>query len=266
MFIAELEHPRFREFDLTSLRTGIMAGAPCPVEIMRRVDAEMHMHEVAIAYGMTETSPILTFTRTDDSVERRVTTVGRAFPHIEVKIVDPVTGATVPTGTPGEVCGRGFGVMLGYWDHPEATSKAIDVARWMHTGDLGTMDEDGYVNIVGRIKDIIIRGGENISPREIEEYLYTHPDVAEVQVIGVPSERYGEEVMAWVKLRDGASVSDDELAAFCHGQIATYKIPRYWKRVDSFPMTVTGKIQKFRMRELAIEELRLEQAAAIVTA
>jgi fatty-acyl-CoA synthase len=266
MFIAELEHPRFARFDLTSLRTGIMAGAPCPVEVMKRVDATMHMDEVAIAYGMTETSPCLTFTRSDDSVERRVTTVGRAFPHIEVKIVDPVAGATVPRGTRGEVCGRGFGVMLGYWDNPEATANAIDAARWMHTGDLGTMDPDGYVNIVGRIKDIIIRGGENISPREVEEYLYTHPDAAEVQVIGVPSERYGEEVMAWIKLRDGASVSDDDLAAFCHGKIATFKIPRYWKRVDSFPMTVTRKIQRFRMRELAIEELRLVQAAAVVTA
>ena len=266
MFIAELGHPRFREFDLTSLRTGIMAGAPCPVEIMKRVDAEMHMGEVAIAYGMTETSPILTFTRVDDTIERRVTTVGQAFPHIELKIVDPLTGATVPRGVPGEVCGRGFGVMLGYWENPEATAAAIDPARWMHTGDLGTMDEDGYVNIVGRIKDLIIRGGENISPREIEEYLYTHPDVAEVQVIGVPSERYGEEVMAWITLRAGASVSDDELDAFCRGKIATFKIPRYWKRVDSFPMTVTGKIQKFRMREIAVEELRLEQAAAIVTA
>ena len=209
---------------------------------------------------------MLTFTRVDDTVERWVTTVGQAFPHIEVKIVDPASGATVPRGAPGEVCGRGFGVMLGYWENPEATAAAIDPARWMHTGDLGTMDEDGYVNIVGRIKDLIIRGGENISPREIEEYLYTHPDIAEVQVIGVPSERYGEEVMAWITLRAGASVSDDELDAFCRGKIATFKIPRYWKRVDSFPMTVTGKIQKFRMREIAVEELRLEQAAAIVTA
>jgi fatty-acyl-CoA synthase len=266
MFIAELEHPRFAEFDLTSLRTGIMAGAPCPVEIMKRADAEMHMREVAIAYGMTETSPVLTFTRADDSIERRVTTVGRAIPHVEVKIVDPVTGATVPRGVPGEVCGRGFGVMLGYWENPAATAQAVDPARWMHTGDLGTMGADGYVNIVGRIKDIIIRGGENISPREIEEYLYTHPAIAEVQVIGVPSERYGEEVMAWIQLRDGAGVSDEELAAYCHGKIATFKIPRYWKRVDGFPMTVTGKIQKFRMREIAIEELRLEQAAAVVTA
>ena len=266
MFIAELDHPRFSELDLTSLRTGIMAGAPCPVEIMKRVDTEMHMHEVAIAYGMTETSPVLTFTRVDDTIERRVTTVGQAFPHIEVKIVDPATGVTVPRGVPGEVCGRGFGVMLGYWENPEATAYAIDPARWMHTGDLGTMDDEGYFNIVGRIKDIIIRGGENISPREIEEYLYTHPDVAEIQVIGVPSERYGEEVMAWIKLRDGASVSDEDLAAYCRGKIATFKIPRYWKRVDSFPMTVTGKIQKFRMREIAIEELRLEQAAAVVTA
>ena len=266
MFIAELEHPRFREFDLTDLRTGIMGGAPCPVEVMRRVDAQMHMREVAIAYGMTETSPCITLTRRDDSIERRVTTVGRAFPHMEVKIVDPATGETVPRGAAGEVCARGFGVMLGYWDNPEATAKAIDAARWMHTGDLGTMDDDGYINIVGRIKDLIIRGGENISPREVEEYLYTHPAIAEVQAIGVPSERYGEEVMAWVQLRPGASVTDEELAAFCRGQIATFKIPRYWKRVDAFPMTVTGKIQKFRMREIAIEELQLEQVAAMATA
>jgi fatty-acyl-CoA synthase len=266
MFIGELEHPHFADFDLTSLRTGIMGGAPCPVEVMKRIDSLMHMREVAIAYGMTEMSPCITFTRTDDSVARRVTTVGRAFPHIEVKIVDPATGATVPRGESGEVCGRGFGVMLGYWENPEATARAIDAARWMHTGDLGTMDEDGYVNIVGRIKDLIIRGGENISPREVEEYLYTHPAIAEVQVIGVPSERYGEEVMAWVQLRPGATASDEELAAFCRGQIATFKIPRYWKRVDAFPMTVTGKIQKFRMREIAIEELRLEQAAAVATA
>jgi fatty-acyl-CoA synthase len=266
MFIAELEHPRFAELDLTCLRTGIMAGAPCPVEVMKRVVAEMHMHEVTIAYGMTETSPCLTFTRIDDSLERRVTTVGQVFPHTEVKIVDPVTGAVVPRGTPGELCGRGFGVMLGYWDNPSATETAIDRARWMHTGDLATMDEAGYVNIVGRIKDIIIRGGENISPREVEDFLYTHPDVAEVQVIGVPSERYGEEVMAWVKVRDGASVSTEDLAEFCRGKIATFKIPRLWKFVESFPMTVTGKVQKFRMRELAIEELSLEAAAGVLTA
>jgi fatty-acyl-CoA synthase len=265
MYIAELAHPRFSEFDLTSLRTGVMAGAPCPVEIMKRVVSEMHMREVAIAYGMTELSPCLTFTHSDDSLERRVTTVGRAFPHMEVKIVDP-TGRTVPRGTPGEICGRGFGVMLGYWEKADATASAIDPARWMHTGDLGTMDAQGFVNIVGRIKDMIIRGGDNISPREIEEYLYTHPAIAEVQVIGVPSERYGEDVMAWIQLKEGASVSDDDLLAFCRGKIATFKIPRYWKRVDSFPMTVTGKIQKFRMRDIAIKELRLQQAASIVTA
>lgn len=266
MFIGELEHPRFSEFDLSTLRTGIMAGSPCPVEVMKRVQSQMHMTEVAICYGMTETSPVSTQTAIDDPLEKRVGSVGKVHPHIEVKIIDPATGEIVPRGTPGELCTRGYSVMLGYWNNEEATRQAIDAARWMHTGDLATMDDEGYVNIVGRIKDMIIRGGENIYPREVEEFLYTHPAVADVQVIGVPDERYGEEVMAWVKLREGAQVTGEELAAYCRGRIATYKIPRYWKFTDTFPMTVTGKIQKFRMREQAIEELGLHGAAAVQTA
>ncbi len=263
MFIAELDHPEFERFDLSSLRTGIMAGSPCPIEVMRRVQSRMHMHEVTICYGMTETSPVSTQTALDDPLEKQVGSVGRVHPHVEVKIVDPASGAVVPRGTPGELCTRGYSVMLGYWDNDEATHGAIDAARWMHTGDLATMDEEGYVNIVGRIKDMIIRGGENVYPREVEEYLYTHPDVSDVQVIGVPSARYGEEVMAWVKLREGAALSTDDLDAYCRGKIATYKIPRYWKLVDGFPMTVTGKIQKFRMREQAVEELGLQSEAAV---
>jgi fatty-acyl-CoA synthase len=266
MFIGELDHPRFNEFEFTSLRTGVMAGSPCPVEVMKKVQAQMHMPEVTICYGMTETSPVSTQSSTDDPLDKRVSTVGRVHPHVEIKIVDPETGFVVPRGTPGGLCSRGYLVMLGYWNNPSATAEAIDSARWMHTGDLATMDEDGYVNIVGRIKDMIIRGGENVYPREIEEFLYTHPDVSDVQVIGVPSEKYGEEVMAWVKLREGAAVSSDALDAYCRGKIATYKIPRYWKFVDSFPMTVTGKIQKFKMREVAVDELGLESAAAVVTA
>ena len=266
MFIGELDHPRFSEFDLSSLRTGIMAGSPCPVEVMRRVQSQMHMPEVTICYGMTETAPVSTQSSTDDPLEKRVSTVGRIHPHVEIKIVDPSTGWIVPRGQPGELCTRGYSVMLGYWNNPEATREAIDPARWMHTGDLATMDDQDYVNIVGRIKDMIIRGGENIYPREIEEFLYTHPAVSDVQVIGVPSERYGEEVMAWVKLREGQYPTDEELVAFCRGKIATYKIPRYWKFVDGFPMTVTGKIQKFKMRETAVSELGLEQAAAVATA
>jgi fatty-acyl-CoA synthase len=261
MFIGELEHPRFAEFDLSTLRTGMMAGAPCPVEVMRRVKAQMHMGEVTIGYGMTETSPVSTQTAVDDPLEKQVGSVGRVHPHVEIKIVDPADGAVVPRGTPGELCTRGYSVMLGYWNNDAATAEAIDAARWMHTGDLATMDEEGYVNIVGRIKDMIIRGGENVYPREIEEFLYGHPDIADVQVIGVPSERYGEEVMAWVKPREGAVLDDEALTAYCRGKIATYKIPRYWKLVDSFPMTVTGKIQKFRMREAAVEELSLQAAA-----
>jgi fatty-acyl-CoA synthase len=266
MFIGELEHARFKEFDFSTLRTGIMAGSPCPVEVMKKVQTVMHIPEMTIAYGMTETSPVSTQCTTDDPLERRVSTVGRVHPHVEIKIVDPNTGAVVPRGTAGELCSRGYIVMLGYWNNEEATRQAVDPARWMHTGDLATMDDDGYLNIVGRIKDMIIRGGENIYPREVEEFLYSHPDIADVQVIGVPSEKYGEEVMAWVKLREGAAPTGDELAAWCKGKIATYKIPRHWKFVDSFPMTVTGKIQKYRMREVAVEELGLERAAGVRTA
>jgi fatty-acyl-CoA synthase len=266
MFIAELEHPRFKEFDFGSLRTGIMAGSPCPVEVMKKVTTSMHMPEMTICFGMTETSPVSTQSSTGDPIERRVSTVGRVHPHVEIKIVDPESGAVVPRGQKGELCSRGYLVMLGYWNNEEATRQAIDAARWMHTGDLATIDDEGYVNIVGRIKDMIIRGGENIYPREVEEFLYTHPDVVDVQVIGVPSEKYGEEVMAWVKLREGATMSGDELAAWCKGKIATYKVPRHWKFVDAFPMTVTGKVQKYRMRETAVEELGLEKAAGVKTA
>ena len=266
MFIAELEHPRFQEFDFSSLRTGIMAGSPCPVEVMKKVTTVMHMPEMTICYGMTETSPVSTQSTTKDPLERRVSTVGRVHPHVEIKVVDPESGAVVPRGMPGELCSRGYIVMLGYWNNEEATRQAIDPTRWMHTGDLATMDDEGYVNIVGRIKDMIIRGGENIYPREVEEFLYRHPDIADVQVIGVPSEKYGEEVMAWVKLREGATPDGDALAAWCKGKIATYKIPRHWKFVDAFPMTVTGKVQKFKMRETAVEELGLAKAAGVRTA
>jgi fatty-acyl-CoA synthase len=266
MFISELDHPRFGDFDFSSLRTGIMAGSPCPVEVMKKVQSQMHMPEVTICYGMTETAPVSTQSSTDDPLDKRVSTVGRIHPHVEIKVVDPATGAILPRGESGELCTRGYSVMLGYWNNPDATEQAIDAARWMHTGDLATVDDEGYVNIVGRIKDMIIRGGENIYPREIEEFLYAHPDISDVQVIGVPSERYGEEVMAWVKLREGAELTDDALVAFCRGKIATYKIPRYWKFVDGFPMTVTGKIQKFKMRETAVDELGLHRAAAVATA
>jgi fatty-acyl-CoA synthase len=255
MFIAELSHPRFGEFDLSSLRTGIMAGAPCPVEIMKRVQSEMHMREVTIACGMTETSPVSTQTAIDDPLDKRVETVGQAHPHCEVKVVDPATGRVVPRGEVGEQCTRGYCVMLRYWNNEEATRQAIDAAGWMHTGDLATMDDEGYVRIVGRIKDMIIRGGENIYPREVEEFLYTLPGIADAQVIGVPSEKYGEEVMAWVKVRAGVALTEEALVAACKGRIATCKIPRYWKFVDAFPMTVTGKIQKYLMREMAVEEL-----------
>ncbi len=266
MFIAQLAHPRFKEFDLTSLRTGIMAGSPCPVEVMTQVQSLMHMPEVTICYGMTETSPVSTQSSWNDPLDRRVSTVGRVHPHVEIKIVDPESGAIVPRGVPGELCTRGYSVMIGYWGNDEATREAIDAAGWMHTGDLATADEEGYVNIVGRIKDMIIRGGENIYPREVEEYLYTHPAVMDVQVIGVPSEKYGEEVMAWVKLRTGTSVTGEELVAFCRGRIATFKVPRFWKFVDEFPTTVTGKVQKFKMREAAIAELGLHSAARRQTA
>ena len=266
MFIAQLAHARFREFDLSSLRTGIMAGSPCPVETMKQVQSSMHMPEVTICYGMTETSPVSTQSSWDDPLDRRVSTVGRVHPHVEIKIVDPETGAIVPRGVAGELCTRGYSVMIGYWGNEAATDEAIDAAGWMHTGDLATADEDGYVNIVGRIKDLIIRGGENVYPREVEEYLYTHPAVLDVQVIGVPSEKYGEEVMAWVKRRPGMDVSREDLVAFCRGRIATFKIPSYWKFVDEFPTTVTGKVQKFRMREAAIAELGLQRAAQQHTA
>jgi fatty-acyl-CoA synthase len=266
MFIAELDHPSFETFDLSHLRTGIMAGSPCPVEVMRKVQSRMHMGEVTICYGMTETSPVSTQTALDDSLEKRVGSVGRVHPHVEVKIVDPETGHAVQRGEAGELCTRGYSVMLGYWANPEATDDAIDAAHWMHTGDLGTMDADGYVNIVGRIKDMIIRGGDNIYPREIEEFLYGHPEVSDVQVIGVPSERYGEEVMAWVIPREGATLTGDALEAYCRDRIASNKIPRYWKFVGSFPMTVTGKVQKYLMRQAAVEELGLQTAAATRTA
>jgi fatty-acyl-CoA synthase len=266
MFIAELEHPRFAEFDLSRLRTGIMAGSPCPVEVMRRVIDQMHMREVTICYGMTETSPVSTQTGADDDMERRVRTVGRVHPHVEVRVVDPETGSTLPRGEPGELLTRGYSVMLGYWNDAERTAEAIDRGRWMHTGDLATMDDAGYVNIVGRTKDMIIRGGENIYPREIEEFLYGHPDVADVQVIGVPDERYGEELMAWVVVRPGREAAEEDLRSFCQGSIAHYKVPRYWRFVEEFPMTVTGKVQKYKLRELAIGELGLERAATATTA
>ncbi|HVK15886.1 MAG TPA: AMP-binding protein [Fimbriiglobus sp.] len=266
MFIAELEHPRFGEFELRSLRTGVMAGSPCPVETMRQVRDRMHMREVTIGYGMTETSPISTQTALDDPVEKRVGTVGRVHPHVEVKVIDPVTGRVVLRGERGELCTRGYGVMIGYWDDPESTANAIDSAGWMHSGDLATLDGEGYVNIVGRIKDMIIRGGENVSPREIEEYLLTHPAVGDAQVIGIPSARYGEEVMAWVRVKHGARATAEELTAYCDGRIARFKIPRHWKFVDAFPMTVTGKVQKYRMREVAVAELGLAGAAAVETA
>lgn len=266
MFIAELGHPKFAQYDLSSLRTGIMAGSPCPVEVMRRVREEMHMDELTIAYGMTETSPVSTQTRVDDPIELRVSTVGRVHPHVEVKVVDPVSGRTLPRGEAGELLTRGYSVMLGYWENPEATLEAIDAARWMHTGDLAVMREDGYVNIVGRIKDMIIRGGENIYPREIEEFYYTHPQVADVQVIGVPDAKYGEEVMAWIRLRPGETSTDDEMRAYARGQIAHFKIPRYIKFVEEFPMTVSGKVQKYLMRQVSVKELGLLAAQDIETA
>jgi fatty-acyl-CoA synthase len=262
MFIAELADPDFASFDLTSLRTGIMAGSPCPIEVMKRVQSEMHMDEVTICYGMTETSPVSTQTRRDAPLEKQVSTVGKVHPHVEVKIVDVESGRTATRGTPGELCTRGYCVMLGYWENEQATREAIDDARWMHTGDLAVMDDEGYVNIVGRIKDMIIRGGENIYPREVEEFLYTHPAIADVQVIGVPDERYGEAVCAWVVLREGADLDDEELKEFCAGRIARFKIPQYVRFVDDFPMTVTGKVQKFKMREVEIEERGLVEATS----
>ena len=258
MFIAEMDHPDFTRFDLGSLRTGIMAGSPCPIEVMKRAVEQMHLSEITIAYGMTETSPVSFQSSTDDPLERRVATVGRIQPHIEVKIVD-AEGRIVPRGTPGELLTRGYSVMLGYWNDAERTREAIDEGRWMHTGDLATIDDEGYCNIVGRIKDMVIRGGENIYPREIEEFLYRHPKIQDVQVIGVPDPRYGEELCAWIKLRDGERATPEDIRAFCQGQIAHYKIPRHIKFVDEFPMTVTGKIQKFLMREETIRELDLQE-------
>jgi len=258
MFIAMLDHPRRGEFDLATLRTGIMAGATCPIEVMRRVISEMHMSEVQIAYGMTETSPVSLQTGADDDLERRVTTVGRTQPQLESKIID-LAGNTVARGEIGELCTRGYSVMLGYWNNPDGTRDAIDAAGWMHTGDLATMDEHGYVCIAGRNKDMIIRGGENVYPRELEEFFFTHPAVADVQVIGIPDERYGEEIVAWVKFHPGHVANELELQTWCKGRIAHYKTPKYFKFVEAFPMTVTGKIQKFRMREISIEELRADR-------
>ncbi|HUG13688.1 MAG TPA: AMP-binding protein [Thermomicrobiales bacterium] len=266
MFITELNHPEFERFDLSTLRTGIMAGSPCPTEVMKQVNQRMHMEEVTICYGMTETSPVSFQSTTDDPLDKRVATVGRIHPHVEAKIIDPATGAVMPRGETGELLSRGYIVMLGYWGNPAATAEAIDDGRWMHTGDLATMDDEGYVNIVGRAKDMIIRGGENIYPREIEEFLYRHPKVRDVQVIGVPDETYGEQVMAWVILKPGEGSSAEEMRSFCEGQIAYYKVPRFWRFTDSFPMTVTGKVQKYLMREQATKELQLERAAAIRTA
>ncbi|MCX4539545.1 AMP-binding protein [Streptomyces sp. NPDC012746] len=258
MFIAELADPGFASYDLSSLRTGIMAGSPCPVEVMKEVIDRMGMTEVSICYGMTETSPVSTQTRADDSVERRVSTVGRVGPHLEVKVVDPRTGRTVPRGEPGELCTRGYSVMLGYWDEPERTAEAVDAARWMHTGDLAVMDEDGYLSITGRIKDMVIRGGENLYPREIEEFLHTHPDIMDVQVIGVPDAKYGEELMAWVRMREGAEpLTAEAVRAYSDGRLAHFKIPRYVHVVEEFPMTVTGKIRKIEMREMAARLLDL---------
>ena len=260
MFIAELEHPDFHKFDLSSLRTGMMAGSPCPIEVMRRCVETMHLTEITIGYGMTETSPVSFQTAIEDPVARRVSTVGRVHPHVEVKIVD-AEGRIVPRGVAGELCTRGYSVMLGYWDDAERTAQAIDRAGWMHTGDLATIDAEGFCNIVGRIKDLVIRGGENVYPREVEEFLYRHPHIQEVQVFGVPDPKYGEELCAWVKLRSGETLTEDAVREFCRGQIAHYKIPRYVRFVEEFPMTVTGKMQKFLMRERMIAELGIKEVA-----
>jgi fatty-acyl-CoA synthase len=266
MFIAELEHPRFAEFDLTSLRTGIMAGSPCPINIMRRVVQEMHCSELTIVYGLTETSPGITQTTPDDPLELRVTTVGKPMPHTEIKIVDTRTGRIVPRGTPGELCARGYAVMKGYYQNSEATRQTLDADGWLHSGDLATMSENDYCKITGRSKDMIIRGGENIYPRDIEEFLYTHPGISEVQVIGIPDRKYGEQVMAWIKLKPGATSSTEAIREFCKGRIAHFKVPRYVKFVDAFPITVNGKTQKYKMREISIKEMQLEEAAQIATA
>nr|WP_218891621.1 AMP-binding protein [Actinomycetospora corticicola] len=262
MFIAELALPDVESYDVSALRTGIMAGSPCPVEVMKQVVERFGMTEVSICYGMTETSPVSTQTRADDSLDRRVSTVGRTMPHLESKVIDPETGLTVPRGTPGELCTRGYSVMLGYWEQADKTAEVIDRARWMHTGDLAVMDDEGYVNITGRIKDMVIRGGENVYPREIEEFLYTHPDILDAQVIGVPDQRYGEELMAWVRLRDGVSeLTAEQVREFATGKLAHYKIPRYVHVVEEFPMTVTGKVRKVEMRASAVELLGLEAAS-----
>jgi fatty-acyl-CoA synthase len=259
MFIAELDHPEFSRFDLSTLRTGIMAGAPCPIEVMRRVVDRMNMREITICYGMTETSPVSFQSAVDDPLERRVSTVGRIHPHLEVKIVD-TEGRVVPRGQAGELCTRGYSVMLGYWDEAEKTAEVIDAARWMHTGDLATLDGEGYCNIVGRIKDMVIRGGENLYPREIEEFLFRHPKIRDVQVFGVADPKYGEDLCAWIRLREGETMSEEEVRAFCRGQIAHQKIPRYIQFVDEFPMTVTGKVQKFIMRRMVEEQHGLKSA------
>jgi len=266
MFIAELALPDFGSYDLSSLRTGIMAGSPCPVEVMKRVVSEMHMTEVTICYGMTETSPVSTQTTADDDMERRVSTVGRVHPHVEVKVTDPETGRVLPRNSPGELCTRGYSVMLGYWNEPAKTAESIDSARWMHTGDLAVMDDAGYLNIVGRIKDMVIRGGENIYPREVEEFLYGHPAIEDVQVVGVPDVKYGEELCAWIRLRPGQELDAEQVKEYCRGKIAHYKIPRYVRFTPDFPMTVTGKVQKFKMRETSINELGLEVASQTRTA
>ena len=267
MFIAELALPNVGDYDLSSLRTGIMAGSPCPVEVMKRVISEFGMNEVTICYGMTETSPVSTQTAVDDGVDERTGSVGRTHPHLESKVIDPVSGLTLPRGEPGELCTRGYSVMLGYWEQPDKTGETIDAARWMHTGDLAVMNEAGYLNITGRIKDLVIRGGENVYPREVEEFLYQHPDVIDAQVIGVPDARYGEELMAWVRLRDGAApLTAEDVRSFCDGRLAHYKIPRYVHVVDDFPMTVTGKVRKAQMREESVALLGLESAARTPTA
>ena len=267
MFVAELGHPDFDTYDLSSLRTGVMAGSPCPVEVMKSCISRMHMDEVTICYGMTETSPVSTQSLPEDSVHHRTSTVGQVHPHVEVRIASPEDGSvTLERGQAGELCTKGYSVMLGYWNDPERTAEAIDGEGWMHTGDLAVMDEDGYVNIVGRLKDMVIRGGENIYPREVEEFLYSHPAVEDVQVIGVPDLKYGEELLAAIRLRSGATATEDEIREFCRGAIAHFKVPRYVRFVDEFPMTVTGKIQKYKMREWAIKDLGLEDAAAVQTA
>ncbi|MBA3059002.1 MAG: AMP-binding protein [Gammaproteobacteria bacterium] len=259
MFIAELDHPRFQEFDLSTLRTGIMAGSPCPIEVMKRVMRDMHMSEVTIAYGMTETSPVSCQSSTTTPLAKRVSTVGLVQPHLQVKVIDTLTGDIVAPGVSGELCTRGYSVMHGYWEDPSRTNEAIDADKWMHTGDLATMDTEGYVNIVGRIKDMVIRGGENIYPREIEEFLYRHPQIQDVQVVGIPDQKYGEELCAWIIAKPGQSLSEEDIKAFCKGQIAHYKVPRYIRFVTEFPMTVTGKIQKFKIREDMKQQLALQE-------